>query len=205
VKDYVPPEDWAGPAAQRPGLLLRKWQLEELHQATAGPAAPVYPDRVLAHRIIREPAELIALCSPAKLALGVTKKDPGGQLGEGWSWRAYRGFGIRGADGRISESVLLHLWRGRRRALFSWDRQVPDPRLMLAALVPPTPLGRTGPRHADYMAPLWWPSLAAVLALLPDPSWSTWLSTTWTIGPDGRPDDIPRARPSADIRKEIRT
>lgn len=193
---YVAPEDWTGRAEHRPGLMWRRWQIEE-DLAGDVPAPPSYPDRILAHWAVHDPAELVAVCSPAKLALGVTLDFPTGQVGPGWRWWARLGFGIRGADGAITQSVALkfHHRERDRRALFYWTRPVPDPRLILAAIVPP---GRTGAHSYDGMAPLWWPSLAAVLGQLPDPTWTSELTTAWT-------DDMPRKVASADVKREIRS
>jgi hypothetical protein len=192
--DYVP---W--PKGEKPA------ELDEV-------PADVTPTSVaLFSRPVDDVAALIHLVPPAKLALGARKTKDGaysmvdGGLGPGWRFATRHGMGYDPASGRIGESVALHLEHpDGRSGLFVWARQVPHPVVLLAALVAPSRLGRTGPRHADYMPPLWWPTLAAVLAQLPTPSWKTAGTWRWTRRPDGRPDDTPRRTPSPDLKKEIR-
>jgi hypothetical protein len=192
---YVAPADWTGRAEDRPGLMWRKAQvqeyLEQLRAQADGPPAPVCPDRVLANWAMDDMAEVAALCRPARLALGVTAKRPDGQLGPGWRWRANIGFGIRGSDGAITQSLALKLHHRERdrRALFYWTRPVPDPRVMIALA---------------YQLRVWYspppvdPMLAAVLAQLPDPAWTSELTSAWT-------DDMPRKAASAAVKAEIRS
>lgn len=204
---YVAPQDWTGRPEDRPGLMWRKAQIQE-YLASLQPEdeRPAYPDRVLSARRIANMggglAELVALCSPAKLALGVTAKTPRGQLGLGWRWWAWHGFGITGATGAITESLLLRLERQTtlppRGVLFQWKRPTPDPRLMQALdwLMRPSAV-------RAWVEP--WPTVAAVLAQLPAPDWTSELCATWNLGGHLRPDDIPRAVPSAKAKEEIRT
>lgn len=200
---YVAPQDWTGRAEDRPGLMWRKVQIQEhlerLRAEREGPPPPVYPDRVLAFRVLPADgqAELAALCNPAKLAMGITAKLPGGQLGPGWRWSAHHGFGINGATGVITESLALKLRndQAERGALFYWMRPVPDPRLTVGARLTVMWVSR----------PARWPMLAAVLAQLPAASWSAEFTSSWTLDPLGRPDDMPRATPSAAVKKEIRS
>jgi hypothetical protein len=147
--------------------------------------------------------DIVTYCTPAKAALGITQKIITGQVGPDWRHRARWGLGRRLADGKVTESVALHFEHpdGRSR-LFLWSRTPAPVALLLAALVPPVQLSN----RPDGMAPLWWPSLAAVLALLPSKSWDLVLSVGWTRDPhDGHPTDIPRPMPSAAIKKEVRT
>jgi hypothetical protein len=209
--DTIAPEDWAGPAHLRPGLMRpRPHQLERLAEAArkANPdREPDRPDVVLCRRPIATAAELVALCNGAKLALGISAKTPNGQLGRHWTWWAWHGFGRRGRDGRITESVALRVAGaaapdrpGGRQTLFLWSRPVPDPRLMSA-------FGAT----MDFERPgrarvgLAWLMVAAVLAQLPAPEWTSEYVTAWTTTATGRPEDIPRPMPSAAVKKEIRS
>jgi hypothetical protein len=184
--------------------MKRRWQIEE-------PAAEPTEEqrhhlgRVLCNVPVTDQAELVALCSPAKGALGITKTTPNGRLGRGWFWAARHGYGVRLDDGLISESVALKLQNSTRGALFLWVRPAPSVAVLLAAVVPPVTLGRGGPRHADGMAPLWWPSLTAVVDALPKPEWKSTFTGAWTLNQDGRPDDLPRAMPSAAVKREVHT
>lgn len=213
---YVAPGDWTGRSVDRPGLMWRKWQVEEYLARDAPPPRPVYPDRVLAHRRLRwngvgHLAEVVELCNPAKLALGVTAKAPNGQLGHGWRWWALHGFGLNGTTGTITESLALrceHRYVEQpqylapavtnappRGALFFWVRPVPDPRVMACM-----PFFAYWGRANDWL----WPMFAAVLRHLPHPTWRSELTTSWAIGPDGRPDDLPRSQASADVKAMVR-
>jgi hypothetical protein len=191
--------DWPGPPHLRPGLMRpRTHQLERLAEAArkANPERePDAPDVVLARRPITELAELVAISNGAKLALGVTKDFPAGQLGPGWSWWARHGYGWRGRDGLITESVFLRVDRAPRSALFLWSRPVPDPRLMWA-------LGRVATAYWD---PDGWVAVPTVLAQLPAPEWTSEYVTAWTTTATGRPEDIPRPTSSAAVKKEIRS
>lgn len=189
---YVAPQDWTGPPAERPGLMWRRWQVEEYLAAkrleTHGPPAAVFPDRILVFGTITTGTAL-ELCSPVKGALGITKAYPVGQIGDGWTRKITHGFGIRGTDGLITESLALkfhHRERGRR-ALFYWTRPVPDPRLTHAVI-----FVAAGLRPDE-----WWPWLA-LWAQLPAPTWTSELTTAWT-------DDMPRKVASAAVKKEIRS
>jgi hypothetical protein len=178
----------------------RKWQTagEPVHPVQLPYAAPA-PDVVLVRRPIATLAELVALSNGAKLALGVTAKTPNGQLGPGWTWWARHGFGQRGSDGRISESVFLRVDRPPRSALFLWSRPVPDPRLIHALS------WQHMGANPDAGDPIEWPLMAAVLAQLPAPDWTSEYVTAWTTTDTGRPEDIPRPTPSAAVKKEIRS
>lgn len=204
---YVAPQDWTGRPEDRPGLMWRKAQIQE-YLASLQPEdeRPTYPDRVLSARRIANMGggldQLVALCSPAKLALGVTAKTPRGQLGLGWRWWAWHGFGINGATGAITESLLLRLERQTtlppRGVLFQWKRPTPDPRLMWA-------LGHVATGVWSHWDPEGWTAVPTVLAQLPAPDWTSELCATWNLGGHLRPDDIPRAVPSARAKEEIRT
>jgi hypothetical protein len=202
--------DWTGPPHLRPGLMRpRPHQLERLAEAArkADPErTPDAPDVVLTRRPIATLAELVSLCNGAKLALGVTAKTPAGQLGPGWTWWARHGFGWRGRDGRITESVFLRVDRAPRSALFLWSRPVPDPRLMVALaryVIVLNVCHRLGSK--------WKPVdpygvvVRAVLAQLPAPEWTSEYVTAWTTTATGRPEDIPRPTSSAAVKKEIRS
>jgi hypothetical protein len=195
--------DWTGPPHLRPGLMRpRPHQLERLAEAArkADPErTPDAPDVVLTRRPIATLAELVSLCNGAKLALGVTAKTPAGQLGPGWTWWARHGFGWRGRDGRITESVFLRVDRAPRSALFMWSRPVLDPRLVRA-------VRRYLAIHliGGFTRPSW-PLVAAVLAQLPAPEWTSEYVTAWTTTATGRPEDIPRPTSSAAVKKEIRS
>lgn len=189
--------DWPGPPHLRPGLMRpRTHQLERLAEAArkANPERePDVRDVVLARWPITELAELVALCGGAKLAMGVTKEFPAGQLGPGWTWWARHGYGQRGRDGRITESVFLRVDRAPRSALFLWSRPAPDPRLMIALAL------------LAWVPWTWWPLYSWVLAQLPAPEWSSEYVTAWTTTATGRPEDIPRPMSSAAVKKEIRS
>jgi hypothetical protein len=203
--DTIAAADWTGPAHLRPGLMRpRPHQLERLAEA----ARKANPERerdaadvVLARRPITELAELVAISNGAKLALGVTAKTPAGQLGPGWTWWARHGYGQRGRDGLISESVFLRVDRPPRSTLFLWSRPAPDPRLMIGlrrelATIHLANLGcLTGYRTL----------IPSVLAQLPAPEWASEYVTAWTTTATGRPDDIPRPTSSAAVKKEIRS
>lgn len=197
--DTIAAADWPGPPHLRPGLMRpRPHQAERLAEAArkANPdRTPDAPDVVLARRPIAELAELVALSNGAKLVLGVTAKTPAGQLGPGWTWWARHGYGWRGRDGRITESVFLRVDRPPRSALFLWSRPVPDPRLMLALVQV------VGMFPWTFRAP----AQAAVLAQLPAPEWTSEYVTAWTTTATGRPEDIPRPSTSAAVKKEIRS
>lgn len=183
------------PPHQRPGLFLRKWQLadEPVHPPAWSPPEPDAPGQVLFNVEVASISELVALCSPAKGALGVTLKTPQGRTG--WRWIALHGAGYNAGTGKIQESLLLRMDRGDDRcALFLWFREVPDPVLMEAITDEWIP-GTASPSG------WWW--LPAVLALLPGPTWEKVLTTTWTAGASGRPDDIPRAMGSAAVQQEV--
>jgi hypothetical protein len=192
--------DWPGPPHLRPGLMRpRPHQAERLAEAArkANPdRTPDAPDVVLARRPIATLAELVAISNGAKLALGVTKDFPAGQLGPGWTWWARHGYGQRGRDGLISESVFLRVDRPPRSTLFLWSRPVPDPRLVLALVQVLS--GWTAPVLIAV-------TVAAVLAQLPVPEWTSEYVTAWTTTATGRPEDIPRPTPSAAVKKEIRS
>jgi hypothetical protein len=178
--------------------LPRPHQLERLAEKArkANPERePDAPDVVLARRPITELAELVKLSNGAKLALGVTQEFPAGQLGPGWTWWARHGYGWRGRDERITESVFLRVDRAPRSALFLWSRPVPDPRLMWA-------LGRVATAYWD---PDGWVAVPTVLAQLPAPEWTSEYVTAWTTTATGRPEDIPRPTSSAAVKKEIRS
>jgi hypothetical protein len=195
--DTIAAEDWPGPPHLRPGLMRpRPHQLERLAEATrkANPdREPDAPDVVLTRRPIATLAELVALCNGAKLAMGVTQEFPAGQLGPGWTRWARHGYGWRGRDGRITESVFLRVDRAPRSALFVWSRPVPDPRLMVA-------LARN---YAEFEIPGTF--VLSVLAQLPAPEWTSEYVTAWTTTATGRPEDIPRPSTSAAVKKEIRS
>lgn len=183
----------------RPGLYLpRPYQVERmaaqaLKDNPPDDAQASTAGRILAHRTIPEDgallSELVALCSPIKGALGISKDCPGGQLGPGWSRVVSHGFGIRSADGAITESVILRLMRGPRVAQRMWTRPVPHPALMTA-------LGAI-----DWT----WPLVAAVLRKLPTPSWKLALCTAWSTGSAGGPDDIPRRSSATAVKAEVRS
>ena len=200
--DTVAPGDWLGLPHRRPGLMRpRDYQAQRLAEKArkASPdRLPDAPDVVLARRPIPTLAELVALCNGAKLALGVTKETPAGQLGPGWTWWARHGFGQRGRDGAITESVYLRVDRPPRSVMFLWSRPVPDPRLTL-------PLSTAWTWRWNYETPVLWSTVAAVLAQLPALEWTSEYVTSWTASPDDHPDDIPRVTPSAAAKKEIRT
>lgn len=201
---YVAPQDWTGRAEDRPGLMWRKAQIAEyLERERAereGPPPPVYPDRVLAHRVLyggqAAMTAVAALCGGAKAALGVTAKLPGGELGPGWRWSAHHGFGINGATGRITESLALKLrnTETERGALFYWIRPASDPRLMVGLT---DGFGIVGGLYP-------W-AVAAVVRELPARTWSVEFTSSWTLDALGRPDDMPRSTPSAAVKKEIRS
>ena len=201
--DTIAPGDWLGLPHRRPGLMRpRDYQLAKLSEKArkADPKrTPDAPDVVLARRPIPTLAELVALCNGAKLALGVTKETPAGQLGPGWTWWARHGFGQRGRDGAITESVYLRVDRAPRSVMFLWSRPVPDPRVIRA-------VRRYWAVHVlgVFTKPNW-PLVAAVLAQLPALEWTSEYVTSWTASPDDHPDDIPRVTPSAAAKKEIRS
>jgi hypothetical protein len=198
--------DWSGPPHLRPGLMRpRPHQLERLAEAArkANPdRTPDAPDVVLARRPITELAELVAISNGAKLALGVTKDFPAGQLGPGWTWWARHGYGQRGRDGLISESVFLRVDRAPRSTLFLWSRPVPDPRLMSTlGQVAQALVAWAGDRPDGAHLPM----IRATLAQLPAPEWTSEYVTAWTTTATGRPEDIPRPTPSGAVKKEIRS
>lgn len=192
------PQDWHGPAAERPGLMKRRWQLEE-------PAAEPTEEernhlgRILFNVPVTDLAELEALCSPAKGALGITKATPRGRLGDGWRWVARHGAGVRLADGKVTESLALKLQHddSRRAALFLWTRPVWPLDVVFG-------MARWWTYSPLIMA-AHWPVLAAMVRALPKPKWESALTSAWTIGENGRPDDLPRPVPSADVKKEVQT
>lgn len=187
----------AVPLHQRTTLFLRKWQLagETVHPEPAVQHQADVPGVVLHNRSVDTIAELVALCSPAKGALGVTLPTPAGRLGRGWRWGAAHGAGIDPTTGIIRESVALRLERDGRSALFLWARPVPDPRLVLALT---DSLGRIGDRIRAVMALM-------IAPYLPTAGWEKVLTTTWNRGPTGRPDDVPRAESSAAVQKEVQS
>lgn len=203
---YVAPADWTGRAEDRPGLMWRKAQIQEyLASLDPEPERPVFPDRVLAHRVLPASAEAMAelaeLCGGAKAAFGVTLKTPRGQLGPGWRWSGHHGFGINGTTGAVTESLALKLRNTEREsgALFYWTRPVPDPRLVHALA------WQHCGADPDVGEPMGWPLVAAALGQLPAPTWSAEFTSSWTTEPSGLPDDMPRAVPSAAVKKEIRS
>ena len=152
------------------------------------------PDRLLACEILDNLPTLVALCSPAKGALGVTRATPAGRLADGWTWRAAHGFGIRGRDGLITESVRLLIYRPPvgpkvRGAVFLWTRPVPDPRLV------------HGIAKAAWVALS--PTFAAAVALLPAPRWTAALSSIYDYTGTGRLADVPVAVAQAAIKAEV--
>lgn len=194
-------EDQDGtPLHQRTDLFLRKWQLagETVHPVPVQLERDV-PGRVLHNRSVDTIAELVALCSPAKAALGVTLQTPAGRLGRGWRWGAAHGAGIDPSTGIIRESVALRLERDDRSALFLWARVVPDPRLVLPLFAGAAGFARMG------LLLYHWTTIRAVLALLPTGGWEKVITTTWDRDPSGRPDDVPRAEPSAAVQKEVQS
>lgn len=204
--DTIAAADWPGPPHLRPGLMRpRAHQAERLAEAArkANPdRIPDAPDVVLTRRPITELAELVEISNGAKLALGVTAQTPAGQLGPGWTWWARHGYGWRGRDGRITESVFLRVDRAPRSALFLWSRPVPDPRLMSTlGQVVQALVAWAGDRPDGAHLPM----ITAVLAQLPAPEWTSEYVTAWTTTATGRPEDIPRPTPSAAVKKEIRT
>lgn len=190
-------QDWSGPPHQRPGLMRpRPYQAERLaeKERKANPdREPDAPDQVLVRRAITELAELVALSNGAKLVLGVTKNVPAGQLGPGWTWWARQGFGWRGRDGRITESLYLRVDRSPRATLFLWSRPVPDPRVIVATLRD----------YAEFEIPGTF--VLSVLAQLPVPEWTSEYVTAWTATATGQPEDIPRSASGAAVKKEIRS
>jgi hypothetical protein len=199
----------------RPGLYLPRPHQVERMAAQALKDNP--PDdaqastagRVLAHRTIPEDgallSELVALCSPIKGALGISKDCPGGQLGPGWSRVVSHGFGIRSADGAITESVILRLVRGPRVAQWMWTRPVPHPALMVVLGAESERLNLAGALDEPDAWPIGWPLVAAVLRALPTPSWKLTLCTAWTTAEHGGPDDIPRRTSASAIKAEVRS
>lgn len=186
----------------RPGLFRRKWQDagEPVHPVPE-PYVPDRPPVIIFNRPVDDVAELIALCPPAKLALGAKKRKDGavtmigGGLGPGWGYVARHGAGWDPESGRFGESVALKLAHGDgRSALFVWARPVPDPRLMVAVT---RQLAACGPRWH------WVPF--AVLAALPAPGWKAAGAWRWTRGADGRPEDIPARPGSAAVKKEVQS
>lgn len=179
---------------ERPGLFRRKWQLagEPVHPVRVPWTTPT-PDRVLFRRPVETLEELVAMSNGAKLALGVTKDFPAGQLGPGWTWWARHGAGADGVTGRLTESLYLRIDRAPRSALFLWSRPIPSPALavLLFQLRPPAELD--------------WPVASALLDQLPALDWSSEYVTAWTTTATGRPEDIPRVTPSAVVKKEIRS
>jgi hypothetical protein len=201
--DTIAPEDWLGLPHRRPGLMRpRDYQAQRLAEKArkASPdRLPDAPDVVLARRPIPTLAELVALCNGAKLALGVAKETPAGQLGPGWTWWARHGFGQRGRDGAITESVYLRVARPPRSVMFLWSRPVPDPRLIRALR------REIAVTLVAGFLPVRWPVWSALLAALPALEWTSEYVTSWTASPDDHPDDIPRVTPSAAAKKEIRS
>lgn len=202
---YVPPGEWSGDPLERPGLMLRKWQVEEILAADQAAEPEREPDRVLAHRRITDITELTTLVGGAKLLLGVTKQYPRGQLVTGWTWTASHGYGQDGATGAIRESVLVKIERRAgiapaRRAVAWWARPVPHPALMLA-------LARAAGRweHGGRVPRLVPPIVAAVLRQLPRSTWSSELLAAAPIDGNGRFVDVPRVMPAAELKKELRS
>lgn len=123
-------------------------------------------------------AELVALCGPAKLALGVTVKTPDGALGRGWQWRAYRSIGFAYRARRKEEPerwaavelVSLRLRRdpgpgdAPRAAVLVWTRPVVHLRkATLTKRQVEAGLTRPPARSADWSADgawLWSPGVA---------------------------------------------
>lgn len=193
----------------RPGLYLpRPHQVERMAAQALKDNPPADAQastagRVLAHRTIPEDgallSELVALCSPIKGVLGVSKTCPGGQLGPGWTRVVSHGFGIRSADGAITESVILRLTRGPRVAQWMWTRPVPRPEVTRPLFAAMVLTGRVG------FFVLYWPTVAAVLRELPTPSWKLTLCAAWTTAEHGGPDDIPRRSSASAIKAEVRS
>jgi hypothetical protein len=185
--------------------LPRPHQLERLAEKArkANPdREPDAPDVVLARRPITELAELVRISNGARLVLGVTAKTPAGQLGPGWTWWARHGYGQRGRDGRITESMFLRVDRAPRSALLVWSRPVPDPRPMsMLGQVVQALVAWAGDRPDGAHLPM----ITAVLAQLPAPEWTSEYVTAWTTTATGRPEDIPRPSTSAAVKKEIRS
>lgn len=127
---------------------------------------------VLANRELVD-VELIEMCGPAKLVLGVNKDHPHGQVGAGWTCRARWGLGRRNHDGALTESVALrfeHSTQSRGFLLWVWTRRPANVPLLWCL------------EAAIRMAPLWPPTLAAVLRQLPSTKWTAepvlgWKST----------------------------
>jgi len=151
-----------------------------------------------------QPRDAARLCSALGLTFGITKPKPHGQVHPSWSWRIIWGLGRRNHDGLLTESLALKCEHpSGRNVLWVWTRTPPNVALLLAALTPPSALGRTGPHHADYMPPLWWPVLAALLRALPSTKWTSSMVLEWTrLGPGRITQPEPIA--STEARKIIR-
>jgi hypothetical protein len=189
----IAPADWPGLPHLRPGLFRRKDAAPLTVDQELAATHPAPPDRILFCREV-DTETARALCSPVKLALGITQAKPGGQVHPSWRHRVTHGAGVRGSDGRITESVVIRFEHpSGRSAVCSWTRRAVNPALMIAlrrelAVIRPATL------HP-------WPMVAAVLRALPAPDWSTWLTADWTRDPDtGRATNSPSLAPARYIR-----
>ncbi len=145
------------------------------------------------------PLEAAAYCSPAKGALGITKELPYGQVAIPWVAGAVWGLGRRDHDGALTESVALKAEHADGRSvLFLWTRPPANVPLLVA-------LGRWGHWVAQVeAAPMAaWAPIAAVLARLPDKSWTSAGALAWKRTGPGRVS-MPRPIPSAAAKKMIR-
>jgi hypothetical protein len=169
--------------------------------AQVGPYVPPAPDRVLVNREIRV-GDAVRICPPVRMALGITKARPLGQVHPSWRLLISHGYGQRATDGKITESVLVRTQHdvGRLGVALMWTRPVPPAAVMagVALLFRPGRWGSPG-YH--------WPAIgvAALLRALKAPRWTSELCTWWRLGEHGRPADTPRAEPAKDVRDMIRT
>ncbi len=158
----------------------------------AAPAPDKIAGQVLATKVLTT-GDLIAYCSPAKLALGVSARAIAGQVDASWSRKAVWGLGRRIVDGVLTESVALRCEHpDGRSVLFLWTRPPANPALMVALW------------SLGVMACLLRPwAVAAVLVALPTTKWTSAMVMTWERLAPGRITQ-PRPIPSAEAKKIIR-
>jgi hypothetical protein len=188
-------EVWDGPLHSRPGMMRRRWQLdgEAVHPVEQAYEPEVVPPPLVAMAQLRAP-ELVALCSPAKLLLGITAKTPDGVLGRGWRWRAWYSVGSRWVGKRLevparwvrTEHVSVRLRRedpdGQTAAVVLWRRP-------LVHLVKAELSARQRKAAPD---------------MRPPPTGASWdLDGAWSWRP-GEPGSIPREVGATEVKAIIR-
>lgn len=119
---HVDVTDWSGPAADRPGLMARPWQVAgEPLVATWAPHPPEPEPQVLEALHL---VDVHDLPGGLGLVLGRTRTRPDA-LADGWVWLATRTV-ARMPDGTVVENVALRLrdQESGRRAALAWTRRL---------------------------------------------------------------------------------